>query len=150
MICFRPEWFKQDRSSKNDPLAKPPTIAIVMAASGFYVIKKHYTNGGNEGHYRIKIDPIEMSEETFIEEYELSAPIYKFEGFTCCDITIGVKEGSGFELWNGNDVASTLFDQNLKGDVVFTFEDRAAEEATLPVMRRQLEELGMKPEDINF
>ena len=121
-----------------------------MATPGFYIIKKHYTDGGNEGHYQITINPIAMTTDDFIEEYELSAPIYKYEDFTCDKITLGVKEGSAFQAWDINDVASTLFNQLLFGEVVFTFEDSGAEGATLPVMRRQLEQCGMKPENINF
>ena len=118
--------------------------------ANFFVIKKHYTGGGEEGHYKIKISPIEMTTDDFVENYELSAPIYKFEDFTCSTITIGVKEGSCFELWNINDVASTLFGQTLCGEVVFTFEELEDEKATLPVMKKQLLDLGMALESINF
>ena len=116
----------------------------------FFVIKKHYTDGSDSGHYKIKITPIELTLDQFVENYELSAPIYKFDGFTSSTITIGVKEGSCFELWNINDVASTLFGQALCGEVVFTFEELEDEKATLPVMKKQLLDLGMALESINF
>ena len=104
----------------------------------FFVIKKHYTDGSDSGHYKIKITPIELTLDQFVENYELSAPIYKFEDFTCSTITIGVKEGSCFELWNINDVASTLFGQQLCGEVVFTFEELEDEKATLPMMKKTI------------
>ena len=116
----------------------------------FYIIKKHYTDGGDEGHYKIKISPIKMTSDDFVENYELSAPIYKFDDVVCSSITIGVKEGSCFELWNINDVASELFGQTLCGEMVFTFEELEDEKATLPMMKKQLVENGMPPESINF
>ena len=49
-----------------------------------------------------------------------------------------------------NDVASILFSTTLCGEVVFTFEGIEDQRATLPVMRKQLEEGGMPPQNINF
>ena len=58
------------------------------------------------------------------------------------------KGGTG--IWDLNDVASILFNKLLIGEVVFTFEGIDEQRATLPVMRRQLEERGVPPENINF
>ena len=58
------------------------------------------------------------------------------------------KGGTG--IWDLNDVASILFNKLLIGEVVFTFEGIDEQRATLPVMRRQLEEGGLPPENINF
>ena len=96
----------------------------------------------------IMINPVTLTSDDLYERYDLSAPIYKLEGFTSTGITIGVKKGSG--IWDFNDVASILFDKMLCGEVVFTFEEIEDERATPPVIRRQLEQSGMPPENINY
>ena len=74
-----------------------------------YPIKKRCDCGGSDGHYMIMISPVTMTSGDFYERYELSAPIYQFEGFTDTGITFGVEKSSG--IWDFNDVASILFDQ---------------------------------------
>ena len=114
-----------------------------------YPIKKHYDGGGVDGHYEIKINPVTLTSADLYERYDLSAPIYKFEGYTGTGITMGMKKGST-GIRDLNDVASNLFNTLLYGEVVFTFEEIEDQRATLPVMRRQLEEGGMSPQNINF
>ena len=114
-----------------------------------YSVKKHYDGGGVDDHYAITINPVTLTSADLYERYDLSAPIYKFDGYTGASITIGVKKGST-GIRDLNDVASILFNTMLCGEVVFTFERIEDQRATLPVMRRQLEEGGMPPENINF
>ena len=114
-----------------------------------YSIKKHYDGGGVDGHYEIKINPVTLTSADLYEWYDLSAPICKFDGYTGTGITMGMKKGST-GIWDLNDVASTLFNTMLCGEVVFTFEGIDEQRATLPVMRRQLEEGGMPTQNINF
>ena len=113
-----------------------------------YPIKKHYDGGGVDGHYEIKINPVTLTSADLYERYDLSAPIYKFDGYTGTGITMGMKKGST-GIRDLNDVASNL-NTLLCGEVVFTFEEIEDQRATLPVMRRQLEEGGMPPQNINF
>ena len=114
-----------------------------------YSIKKHYDGGGSDGHYVIMINPVTLTSAELCERYDLSAPIYKFEGYTGTGITMGMKKGIN-ELGDLNAVASTLFNKLLCGEVVFTFEGIDEQRAMLPVMGRQLEERGMPPENMNF
>ena len=114
-----------------------------------YSIKKHYDGGGVDGHYEIKINPVTSTSADLYERYDLSAPIYEFDGYTGTGITMGMKKGST-GIWDLNDVASIPFNTMLCGEVVFTFEGIEDQRATLPVMRRQLEEGGMPPQNINF
>ena len=114
-----------------------------------YAIKKHYDGGGVDGHYGIKINPVTLTSADLYERYGLSAPTYEFDGYTGTGITVGMKKGiTG--IWDLNDVASILFNTMLCGGAVFTFEGIEDQRATLPVMRRQLEEGGMPPQNINF
>lgn len=114
-----------------------------------YSMKKHYDGGGIDGHYVIMINPVTLTSAELCERYDLSASTYKFDGYTGTGITLGMKKG-GTGIWDLNDVASILFNKLLFGEVVFTFEGIDEQRATLPVMRRQLEEGGMPPENINF
>ena len=109
---------------------------------GFYSIKKYYDGGPtvSEGYFKIKVRKVEMTEDFFVHNYELCCPIYKHGEYIARDITLGVKPDSSWQLWDGNDVASTLFNQNLCGDVVFTFESRDSETRTLAEMRSHLSE----------
>ena len=106
---------------------------------GFYSIKKYYTVG-TSGFFKIKVLKIEMTGDHFTSNYELACPIYRHGDVSTFDITIGVKDGSAYQLWDGNDIASTLFSQNLCGEVVFTFESRDSETRTLAEMRSHLSE----------
>ena len=113
-----------------------------------YSIRKHYDGGGVDGHCEIKINPVTLTSADLYERCDLSAPIYEF-GYTSTGITMGMKKGiTG--IVDLNDVASTLFNTMLCGEVVFTFEGIEDQRATLPVMRGQLEEGGMPPQNINF
>ena len=47
----------------------------------FYSIKKYYDGGGTDGHYEIMINPVTLTSADLDERYDLSAPIYKFEGY---------------------------------------------------------------------
>ena len=114
-----------------------------------YSIKKHYDGGGVDGHYEIKINPVTSTSADLYERCDLSVPTYKFDGYTGTGITIGMKKGST-GIRDFNDVASILFNTMLCGEVVFTFETIEDQRATLLVMRRQLEEGGMPPENTNF
>ena len=116
-----------------------------------YSVKKHYDGGDVDGHYEIKINPVTLTSADLYKRYDLSAPIYEFDGYTGTGITMGMKKGStGIGDLNG--VASKLFNtfERLSGEVVFTFEEIAYQRGTLPDMRRQLEEGGMQPQNINF
>ena len=73
-----------------------------------YSIKKHYDGGGVDGHYEIKINPVTLTSADLYERYDLSAPIYKFDGHTGTGITMGMGKGST-GIRDLNDVASTLF-----------------------------------------
>ena len=114
-----------------------------------YSIKKHYDGGGVDGYYEITINPVTLTSADLYERYDLSAPIYRFDCYIGTGITMGVKKGST-GIRDFNDVASILFNTVLCVEVVFTFETIEDQGATLPVMRRQLEEGGMPPENINF
>ena len=94
-------------------------------------------------------NPVTLTSGALYKGYDLSAPIYKFEGYTGTGITNGMKKAST-GIRDLNDVASILFNTMLCGEVVFTFEGIEDQSATLPVIRRQLEEGGMPPENINF
>ena len=109
---------------------------------GFYSIKKYYDGGPtvNEGYFKIKVRKVEMTEDFFVHNYELCCPIFKHGEYLARDITLGVKPDSAWQLWDGNGVASLLFNQNLCGDVVFTFESKNKVARTLVEMRSFLSE----------
>ena len=81
-----------------------------------YSVKKHYDGGGVDGHYEIKINPVTLTSVDLYERYDLSAPIYKFDGYTGTGITTGVRKGST-GIRDLNDVASNLFNTLLCGEV---------------------------------
>ena len=85
-----------------------------------YSIKKHCDGGGVDGHYEIMTNPVTLTIADLYERYDLSAPIYEFDGYTGTGITMGMKKGiTG--IWDLTDVASTLFNTVLCGEVVVSF-----------------------------
>ena len=115
-----------------------------MAAS-IYIIKKER----EAAIFKIVITKSDITRDQLIDQWELAAPIYRHEGFTCNGITIGVKPGSAFVEW-GNGVASELFGRDLWGEVVFTFEEIEEEMATMPIIHAHLLKLGMDAKSIKF
>ena len=82
---------------------------------GFYSIKKYFDGGPtvSEGFFKIKVRKVEMTEDFFVHNYELCCPIFKHGEYIARDITLGVKPDSSWQVWDGNGVASLLFNQNL-------------------------------------
>ena len=121
-----------------------------MTNANFWIIKKYYDNEERqEGFFQIKLHPIAMTLKDFLRDYEISAPFYHYNGYTSKSICVGVKEAS-YMLHNINAVASELFHATLCGDVVFTFEDAEDEAKCMPLMLKQLTELGMNPDNITI
>ena len=121
-----------------------------MTESKFWIIKKYYDNEETrEGFFQIKLHPIAMTVKDFLRDYEITAPLCSYDGYNSDSICVGVKEASWL-FHNINAVASELFNTTLCGDVVFTFEDAEDETKCIPLMRKQLIELGMNPEHITL
>jgi hypothetical protein len=79
-----------------------------------YIIK--YNLEDDFVRYYYTIEPIEMTNNWFIEMYELYAPISKTG---CSKITLGVDKE--YMYYNENEVATDLFNMKVAGDVVFAF-----------------------------
>ena len=90
-----------------------------------------------------------MTNDEFLRNYELSAPFYINNDYTCDFLLIGVKRNSGYNIWDMNAVAMELFNCQICGECVIMFDDsreeysKVRELMVLDMMKQQLIEKGM-------
>ena len=100
-----------------------------------YIIKYNLKEDGISYYYTI--EPIEMTDNWFVEMYELYAPIPKTK---CMNITLGVDKE--YLFYNVNEVATDLFNMNVSGDVVFAFsEDENGDDMTADMVKEELKKI---------
>ena len=100
-----------------------------------YIIKYNLKEDGVCYYYTI--EPIEMTDNWFLECYELYAPIPKTK---CNYITLGVDKE--YLVYNENEVATDLFNIKVAGDVVFAFsEDKNGDDLTTEVIEEELKKI---------
>tara|TARA_R110000772_G_scaffold268426_1_gene395455 strand:+ start:750 stop:1244 length:495 start_codon:yes stop_codon:yes gene_type:complete len=100
-----------------------------------YIIKYNLNSDGVRYYYTI--EPIEMTDNWFLEFYDLYAPITKTK---CRYITLGVDKE--YLFYNENEVATDLFNIKVAGDVVFSFsEDENGDDLTAEVIEEELKKI---------
>ncbi len=111
------------------------------------IFKKYEFGNENSGYYKWITEKVIITKDELFS-YELAMPIWN----NMKNIIIGVKENSGYQIWNMNVIASDIIEMRICGDCIIYFENYNDKqfEIICNILKAKIIELGVSKENINY